>query len=83
MEEGKRKVPPNSRLCSASPELSQPDLELKCGSLQHQRLSLCFLLPAPAGIQTSLKWVFGIWDPASLQKSLDCRVCSHGTIFTG
>lgn len=66
MEEGKRNVPLNSWLRSAPPELSQPGLELKCGSLRHQRLSLCFLLPAPAGTQTTLKWVFGIWDPASL-----------------
>lgn len=37
----------------------RPDLELKCGSSRHQRLSLWFLLPAPAGSQTSLKQCLG------------------------
>lgn len=55
-------VPLNSCRVLFLPCRLSPALELKRGSLWHQRLSLWFLFPAPAGTQTSLKWVFGFWD---------------------
>lgn len=63
-------VPLNSCRVLFLPCRLSPALELKRGSFWHQRLSLWFLFPAPAGTQTSLKWVFGFWDTASLLKSL-------------
>lgn len=60
MEEGKRNVPLNSWLRSAPPELSQPDLELKCGSLRAPEAEPVLFTSCPSWNSDIPK--VGVWD---------------------